>query len=123
MQCQLGQRCHLRGLEAIVAHLEPSILVREVLSRPLWEAGRLRENCQAEHKYPLGSCFSPCLGSLPPIPRMLGFGGILKNPVPLFTPAMEACFRLLYMHECEMEKEEQGHRTKQGTLNHLSSDQ
>lgn len=42
---QRGQSGSYGGLETTPAHLEPPSPEEEVLSRPLWEAGRLRETC------------------------------------------------------------------------------
>lgn len=74
MQCLLEQRCHCGGLEAILARLEPPAPPKEVRSKALWEAGRLKETCQQDTNTLLVAVSAPDL-ALCPIPEMLGSGG------------------------------------------------
>lgn len=60
----------------------------EVLSRPLLEAGRLRETCRQDtNKHLLGGCFGHALAVwlTPGMPNLVE---TMKNPVPLCPPAL-----------------------------------
>lgn len=65
---------------------------KEVLSKLLWEAGRLKETCQQDTSTLLVAVSAPIL-ALCMISRMLGFGEELEEPTASFPSSYGACFR------------------------------
>lgn len=65
---------------------------KEVLSKLLWEAGRLKETCQQDTSTLLVAVSAPIL-ALCMISRMLGFGEKLEEPTASFPSSYGVCFR------------------------------